>query len=232
MSYWISQKLGEKLSIKNLESRRNVLSYTICTSIYLYIEEFKRKNMPDNIIFRNRFIIVNIDGKSPKKRCNYCKATSHCIQDCPKKMETNLKQPFHKPFQPKANTTYAKATSSTPKTNAPTLLHPHTMLKLKKKTLKKTNENFPPLSPNEPNIEKTLNDSPKTINAPIDINEEVLKSFDNIPKDETLHFKIKVSKEPANLQNIDSSPPSSTATSIILKSTKKKASSQEKKNKS
>ena len=73
--------------------------------LHLYIEEFKRKNVPDTIIFRNRFIIVNIDGESPKERCNYCKATSHCIQDCPKKMEPNLKQPFHKPSQPKANTT-------------------------------------------------------------------------------------------------------------------------------
>ena len=98
------------------------------------------------------------------------------------------------------------------------------MLKLKKKTLKKTNENFPPLSPNEPNIEKNLNDSPKSTNAPIDINEKVLKSFDDIPKDETLHFKIKDSKESANLQNTNSSPPSSTATSIILKSRKKKVS--------
>ena len=78
----------------------------------------------------------------------------------------------------------------------PYFIHPP-CLKLKKKTLKKTNENFPPLSPNEPNIEKTLNDSPKTTNSPIDISEEVLKSFDDIPKDETLHSKIKTQR---NLQ--------------------------------
>ena len=200
--------------------------------LHLYIEDFKRKNVPDTITFRNRYIIVNIDGEPPKERCNYCKATTHSIEECPKKMEPNLKQPFLKPSQPKANTTYAEATSSTPKTNAPNLLHPSTMIKLKKKTLKKTNENFPPLSPNEPNIEKSPNVSPKITNEEIDINEEVIKSFDDYPKDENLHTKSKNSKENSNLQNNDPSPPASTATSIILKSRKKKTSSQERKNKS
>ena len=57
--------------------------------LQLYIEKFKRKNMLDSIIFRNRFISVNIDGEAPKNRCNYCKETSHEIENCPKKKENH-----------------------------------------------------------------------------------------------------------------------------------------------
>ena len=106
--------------------------------LHLYIEEFKRKNVPDTIFFSSRFITVNIDGEPPKYRCNYCKATSHSSLECPKKLEPNTKQTSRKPTQPKTNTTYANAASSTPKTNPSTFLHPSTILKLKKKTLKIT----------------------------------------------------------------------------------------------
>ena len=57
--------------------------------LHLYIENFKRKNIPDSIIFKNRFILFNIDGEAPKNRCNYCKETSHEIENCPKKKENN-----------------------------------------------------------------------------------------------------------------------------------------------
>ena len=73
--------------------------------LHLYIKEFKRKNVPDTILFRSRFITVNIDGEPPKDRCNYCKATSYSILDCPKKLEPNSKQTSQKPTQPKTNTT-------------------------------------------------------------------------------------------------------------------------------
>ena len=98
--------------------------------------------------------------------------------------------------------------------------------------LKNTTDNFPLLNPNEPTIENSSNDSPKDTNAPIDINEEVLRSIDETPTEKIQPPKNKDSKESANFRNTDSSPPHFTATSIILKSRKKKTSSQEKKIKS
>ena len=49
------------------------------------MENFNRKEIPDFLNFRNRFIAVNIDGEILKERCNYCKETSHKLDKCPKK---------------------------------------------------------------------------------------------------------------------------------------------------
>ena len=89
----------------------------------------------------------------PKKDATTVKQLHTASKTAPKKMETNLKQPFHKPSQPKANTTYAKATSSTPKTNAPTILHPSTMLKLKK-NIKENKQKFPTIKPQQTKYRK------------------------------------------------------------------------------
>ena len=53
--------------------------------LHIYLENFNRKEVPDQIIFRNRFIAINIDGEPTKTRCNYCKKTDHLIEDCPLK---------------------------------------------------------------------------------------------------------------------------------------------------
>ena len=57
--------------------------------LHLFIENFKRKEVPDSITFRNRFIAVNIEGKAPKERCKYCKKTNHHIEECLKNWKTN-----------------------------------------------------------------------------------------------------------------------------------------------
>ena len=59
---------------------------------HLFIENFKRKDVPDALIFRNRCISVSADGEPQKERSNYCKATSHEIENCPKKLENKQKQ--------------------------------------------------------------------------------------------------------------------------------------------
>ena len=57
--------------------------------LQIYLKNFNRKETPDQITFRNRFIAVNIDGEPTKIRCNYCKGTNHQIEDCPMKIPVN-----------------------------------------------------------------------------------------------------------------------------------------------
>ena len=59
--------------------------------LHFYIENFNRKEIPDPLSFRNRFIAVNIDGEIPKQRCNYCKEINYQIDECTKKI--SKKQP-------------------------------------------------------------------------------------------------------------------------------------------
>ena len=151
--------------------------------LHLYMENFNRKEIPDSLNFRNRFIAVNIDGEIPKERCNYCKDTSHKLDECPKKISQNNKMKDNKiqnnPFLSKP--TYAKTVTSTPKTTPSPFLHPLTKMKLTKQNIKKNTENFPPLNqnptspPNEENNNPTTNTTSLTISQ-----EEILKSFDNI----------------------------------------------------
>ena len=104
--------------------------------LHLYLENFNRKTIPDSISFRNRYISINIDGKPPKPRCNYCKDTNYQIEECPNKAPQNnqvndniiLKNPIL------LKQTYAKTVTSTPKTNETAFLHPLTKFKLTKKT--------------------------------------------------------------------------------------------------
>ena len=60
--------------------------------LHLFIQNFKRNNVPDALVFRNRFISVSVDGEPQKGRYNYCKATSHEIENCPKKLKNKQKQ--------------------------------------------------------------------------------------------------------------------------------------------
>ena len=55
------------------------------------MENFNRKEIPDSLNFRNRFIAVNLDGEISKERCNYCKETSHKLDEWPKKISQNNK---------------------------------------------------------------------------------------------------------------------------------------------
>ena len=41
--------------------------------LHIYLKNFNRKKVPDQIIFRNRFVAINTDGEPPKPRCNCCK---------------------------------------------------------------------------------------------------------------------------------------------------------------
>ena len=52
--------------------------------LHILIENIKRKNVSDALIFRNRFISVGVDGEPQKERYNYCKATFQEIENCPK----------------------------------------------------------------------------------------------------------------------------------------------------
>ena len=114
--------------------------------LHIYIENFSRKEVPDQLIFRNRFIAINIDGKPAKPRCNYCKKTNHLIEECPLKTQPKENQPPNNLPQPKQS--YAQTITSTPKTNQPPFLHPSTKVKLTKQNIKKTTQNFPPLNQN------------------------------------------------------------------------------------
>ena len=85
--------------------------------LHIYLENFNRNEVPDQIIFRNRFVAINIDGEQPKPRCNYCKKTDHLIEDCPLKTQTKVNQiPINAP-QPKLS--YAQTVTSNPKTTQP-----------------------------------------------------------------------------------------------------------------
>ena len=69
--------------------------------LHLYLENFNRKEVRDQIVFRNRFIAINIDGESTKARCNYCKKTDHLIENCPLKIQPKETQPPENLPQPK-----------------------------------------------------------------------------------------------------------------------------------
>ena len=102
----------------------------------VYLENFNRKEVPDQIVFRNRFIAINIDGESTKARCNYCKKTDHLIENCPLKIQPKETQPPDNLPQPKQS--YAQTVTSTPKISQPPFLHPSTKVKLNKLNIKKT----------------------------------------------------------------------------------------------
>ena len=105
--------------------------------LHLFIENFKRKNVPETLIFRNRFVSVSVDGEPQKERCNYCKATSDKIENCLKKLESKQKQSSQTSIEPSTNKpTYTKTNSSSPKTNQPTFIHSLIKLKVSKKTTK------------------------------------------------------------------------------------------------
>ena len=48
--------------------------------LHIYMENFNRKEAPDQLIFRNQFVAINTDGEPPKPRCNYCKKTDHLTE--------------------------------------------------------------------------------------------------------------------------------------------------------
>ena len=56
--------------------------------LHLFIKNFKRKNIPNSITFRSRFISVNIDGESPKNRCNYSKEQPTRLKTVQKRKKT------------------------------------------------------------------------------------------------------------------------------------------------
>ena len=173
--------------------------------LHLFIENFNRKNVPDALIFRNRFISVSVDGKPQKEKWNYCKATSHEIENCPKKLENNQNQSSQTSTEFSTNKTpYAKTISSSPKTNQPTFIHSLTKLKISKKANEKNNKNFPPLDPNEPNQNNIKHSPDKPSAASINISEEeVIKSFDNFQFKKTPTQKAKC----VNIQNETSNSP-------------------------
>ena len=147
--------------------------------LHIYTENFNRKEVPDQIIFRNRFIAINIDGKPTKTRCNYCKKTDHLIKDCPLKIQPKETQPPNKLPQPKQS--YAQTVTSTPKTIQPPFLHPLTKMKLPKQNIKKTTQNFPSLNQNPTSPPNEKNNIPNSNTTSLTISqEEILKSFDNI----------------------------------------------------
>ena len=98
--------------------------------LHIYLENFNRKEIPDQITFRNRFVAINIDGEPSIIRCNYCKNTNHQIEDCPMKILTKENQIPNNPTQPKQS--YAQSVTSTPKTVQPPFLHPMTKMKITK----------------------------------------------------------------------------------------------------
>ena len=112
--------------------------------LHLYIENFKRKNLPDSIIFRNRFISVNIDGKALKKEATIAKKHPTRLKTAQKRKKTKKIKEIQNPTdQNTRKQTYAKAITSTPKTSQPHFLHPLTKMKLNKKPIERNNENFP-----------------------------------------------------------------------------------------
>ena len=82
--------------------------------LYIYIKNFNRKEVPDQLIFRNRFVAININGDPAKPRCNYCKRTDHLIEECPLKSQTKENQPPSNLLQRKQS--YAQTVTSTSKT--------------------------------------------------------------------------------------------------------------------
>ena len=210
--------------------------------LHLYIENFKRKNIPDSIIFRNRFISVNIDGEAPKNRCNYCKETSHEIENCPKKKENKKIKEIQNPTdQNTRKQTYAKAITSTPKTSQPHFFHPLTKMKLNKKPIEKNNENFPPLEPNDQIQNNKDIAPPKSITTSPNVSEEdVIESFDNIqlakippPKSSNENSQAEPSnstKEVESQKRKHSPSPQSNTTTVTLKPRKKKINTKERKN--
>ena len=110
---------------------------------HLLIENFKRKNVSDALIFRNRFISVGVDGEPQKERCNYCKTTSKEIKNCPKKLENKQKQSSQASTEPSNNKpTYVKTISFSSKTNQPNFIHSLIKLKINKKAIEKTRKIF------------------------------------------------------------------------------------------
>ena len=177
----ITQTWGD---FKSYEFGRHKKCPLICNPyLHIYLANFKRREIPDSINFRHRYIAVNVDGKNPKERCNYCKATNHQIVECPKKTSLNKQTTEnkipnhiiqHKP-------TYAKTITSTPENTQPQHLHPMTNLKLSKKNIEKTIENFPTLQQNTTYLhsEKSLNPESNLISLNTS-QESHNKSLDNV----------------------------------------------------
>ena len=103
--------------IKHFEFGKHKKCPMIHNPYLLYIENFNRKEVSDQLIFGNRFIAINIDGDPAKPRCNYCKRTDHLIEECPIKVQTKENQPPNNLPQPKQS--YAQTVTSTPKTTQP-----------------------------------------------------------------------------------------------------------------
>ena len=202
--------------------------------LHLFIENFKKKNMPDALMFRNKFISISVDGKPQKERFNYCEATSHKIENCPKKLENKQKQSTQASTQPSTNKpTYAKAISSSPITNQPTFIHSLPKLKISKKAIEKSNENFPLLDPIEPSQNDIKHSPEKPSAASINISkQEVIKSFDIFQFKETPTQKAECSniqnetsnspKKPESSKRKHFSSPQSFTTTITIKPRKKK----------
>ena len=234
----ITMKWG---NLKNFEFGRHKKCPLIHNSyLHLYIENFNHKEIPDQFVFRNRFIAVNVDGEPIKTRCNYCKKTDHLIEDCPFKTIPKNNQPSNPLPQPKQ--TYAKTITSTPKRPQPPILHPSTQVKLVKQNIKKNTQNFPPLSQNpttQTKEEEKLNLNPNLSSLNI-TQEEAIKSFDETqsakmplpstskpispqtpaPINDSLSQKRKLSPSPSSSQ--------SSSISIELKPRKKKTNTKEK----
>ena len=148
--------------------------------LHLFFENFNRKSIPDSLNFRNRFVSINIDGEAPKPRCNYCKDTDHLIENCPHKAQqnhqTNDKNIPKNPTKP----TYAKAITSTPKTNDTPFFHPLTKLKLTQKNLQKSTQNFPSLNQDSNNTQsEQIENTDLNSTIPNNNQEEIIKSFED-----------------------------------------------------
>ena len=208
--------------------------------LHIYLENLKRREIPDSINFRHRYIAVNIDGENAKDRCNYCKSTNHQIDECPKK--TSLNKPATENKTPSRiiqhKPTYAKTITSTPKNTEPQHLHPMTKLKLSKKNIEKTIENFPTLQQNttSPHSEKPLHPESSST-SPNTYQEKHDKPLDNVQTAKVpLDCKIKennpelptTSKENETQKRKHSPSPQTSIPPVDLKPRKKRANSKEK----
>ena len=207
--------------------------------LHLYFENFNRNEIPDQIVFRNRFIAVNVDGELYKSRCNYCKKTDHVIEDCPIKNQSKTNQPPSTLPQPKP--TYAQTITSTLKIPHPPILHPSTKTKLVKQNIKKNTQNFPPLNQNPTSkIKENISNLNPNLSSLNISQEDAIKSFDNIqfvkmpqaPSSKPNSPQTPSSLNDSKVQKRKLSPSSqSSSISIDLKPRKKKTNVKEKQRK-
>ena len=202
--------------------------------LHLSLENFNHKEVPDQILFRNRFIAVNIDGEPNKIRCNYCKKTDHIIDECPLKTQPKKNPPPSNLPQPKQS--YAQTITSTPKKPLTPFLLPSTKTKLIKQNIKKTNQNFPPLTQSPTTLSKEKNSNPNSNISSINLSQdEAIKSFDNVQYAKMPQPSTSKENSPQNLSPLNESQVqkrklslSSSSISIELKPRKKKVNLKEK----